>query len=372
MTRPERRLRIAFYAPLKAPTHPVPSGDRLMAQLLTQCLNIAGHHVDLVSDLRAYLGDAQDVTGWAALQAAAKLEQDRICADWAKSGPPDLWLCYHPYYKAPDLLGPTLAQQFGLPYVTIETSISARRNLGIWSEMQAQVEKGVQQASLNLCLTARDAAGLQLATPSARFARFAPFIQTDAFAAPPNPQPGHLVTVAMMRQGDKADSYRRLAATLALLPSDLEWRLAVVGGGPLCDEVRAMFRGLPADRVNWLGEQPPQQIATLLSQAWAYVWPGCGEAYGLAYLEAQAAGVPVVAQRVAGVPEVVADGETGFLTAEGDDAAAAAAIARLLRDPDLQRRMGQAARVRVLRDHALAGAAHRLSTVLQTLVKVAV
>lgn len=371
MTRPERRLRIAFYAPLKAPTHPVPSGDRLMAQLLMQCLNIAGHQVELVSDLRAYLGNAQDLTGWAALQTAAKDERERISADWAHSGPPDLWLCYHPYYKAPDLLGPSLAHRFGLPYVTIETSISARRNLGIWSEMQARVQAGVQQASLNLCLTARDSAGLQLAVPTARLARFAPFIQTDAFAAPPNPLPGHLVTVAMMRQGDKADSYHRLAATLALLPRDLDWRLSVVGGGPLFDEVRAMFAGLPADRVNWLGEQPPQQIAALLAQAWAYVWPGCGEAYGLAYLEAQAAGVPVVAQRVAGVPEVVADGETGFLTAAGDDAAAAAAIAKLLRDPTLQRHMGQAARARVLRDHALTGAAHRLSTALQTLLKAA-
>lgn len=368
MTPPTRRLRIAFYAPLKAPTHPVPSGDRLMAQLLVRCMRQAGHQVDLASDLRAYLGDPQDHAGWAKLRCNADHESNRISALWANH-PPDLWLCYHPYYKAPDLLGPRLAQRFALPYVTVEASLSARRNIGIWTEMQASVMAAVQQANLNLCLTARDMNGLQDATPTAQLARFPPFIETDAFSAPPTPQPGHLVTVAMMRAGDKADSYRRLAATLALLPPKLDWHLTVIGDGPQRAEVQAMFAHLPPERLTWLGQQTRPQIATALARASAYIWPGCGEAYGLAYLEAQAAGVPVLAQRTAGVPEVVADGDTGFLTEPGDDAAAAAAILHLLTDPTLQHRMGQAARLRVLRDHSIAGAAQRLNTLLQIIVE---
>ncbi len=371
MTRLDRRLVVAFYAPLKAPNHPVPSGDRLMAQLLMRCLQSAGHQVALVSDLRAYLGDAQDVAGWAALQGSAAAEVDRIAAGWVghSQTKPDVWLCYHPYYKAPDLLGPDLSRRFALPYVTIETSLSARRNIGVWTQMQAVVQAGVQQAALNLCLTGRDAAGLQNAVPSARLARFAPFIETDAFASPPDPRPGHLVTVAMMRAGDKAESYRRLAALLSLLPLDLPWHLSVVGDGSLRAEVQAMFAGLPAGRIRWLGLQSRPQIAALLAQAAVYVWPGCGEAYGLAYLEAQAAGVPVVAQNVAGVPEVVRDGVTGFLTQPGDDAAAASAVARLLGDASFQSRMGKAARLRVLHDHAFDGAALRLSDVLQAVVR---
>ncbi|MES2435983.1 MAG: glycosyltransferase family 4 protein [Pseudomonadota bacterium] len=361
-------MRIAFYAPLKAPTHPVPSGDRLMAQLLMRCLSQAGHQIDLASDLRAYLGDPQDHAGWAKLRADAAHESTRISTLWADQ-PPDLWLCYHPYYKAPDLLGPRLAHRFALPYVTVEASLSARRNIGIWTEMQADVRNAVQQASLNLCLTARDLNGLQDTTPTAHLARFPPFIETDAFSGPATPQPGHLVTVAMMRAGDKLDSYRRLAASLALLPPNLEWHLSVIGDGPQRAEVQALFAGLPADRLTWLGLQTRPQIAATLAQASAYIWPGCGEAYGLAYLEAQAAGLPVIAQRTAGVPEVVAEDETGFLTEPGDDAAAAAAITRLLTDTALQSRMGQAARQRVLRDHSITGAAQRLNAMLQTVAE---
>ncbi|MDZ4310581.1 MAG: glycosyltransferase family 4 protein [Cypionkella sp.] len=368
MPPPTRHLRIAFYAPLKAPTHPVPSGDRLMAQLLTRCLTQAGHQVDLASDLRAYLGDPQDLAGWTKLRADADDEAHRISTLWAND-PPDLWLCYHPYYKSPDMLGPNLAHRFALPYVTVEASLSARRNIGIWTEMQAQVGNAVQQASLNLCLTARDRNGLHDATPTAHLARFPPFIETDVFSAPATPQPGHLVTVAMMRAGDKRDSYRRLAATLALLPPGLHWHLSVIGDGPQRAEVQAMFADLPPNRLTWLGLQTQPQIAATLTQASAYIWPGCGEAYGLAYLEAQAAGVPVIAQRTAGVPEVVTDGETGFLTEPGDDAAAATAITRLLTEPALQRRMGQAARLRVQRDHSITGAAQRLNTLLQTIVE---
>lgn len=369
MTRPERLLRIALYAPLKAPGHPVPSGDRLMSQLLVASLQAAGHQVEVISELRAFLGDAQDHAGWARLQAAAGAEAARIADRWARTGAPDVWLCYHPYYKAPDLMGPDLSRRFGLAYVTVEASYSRRRNIGIWAEMQALVRAAVAGARLNLCVTARDAQGLAEELPQARMARFPAFIETAAFACAAQPAPGHLVTVAMMRPGDKAQSYERLAAWTALLPAKLDWHLSVIGDGPFCPQVRAMFAHLPPGRVHWLGQQDRPRIAAVLATATAYVWPGCGEAYGLAYLEAQAAGVPVVAQAVAGVPEVVADGITGFLTAEGDDAAAAAAITRLVTDAGVQRRMGQAARARVLRDHSLAGASARLDHLLQEALK---
>ena len=71
-------LNIAFYAPLKAPGHPVPSGDRLMARMLVACMARAGHLVTVVSDLRAYVGDAADAAGWARVQAGAAGEVVRI------------------------------------------------------------------------------------------------------------------------------------------------------------------------------------------------------------------------------------------------------------------------------------------------------
>lgn len=357
-------LDIAFYAPLKSPGHVVPSGDRLMARLLAACLERAGHRVRVVSALRAYVGDASDIAGWARVQTEAAGECARIADVWGACKP-DLWFCYHPYYKSPDLIGPVLAARFGLPYVTCEASYSARRNIGVWVEMQAHALAAVQGAALNLCMTGRDLAGLMAAAPTARLARFAPFIAVDAFGVEPVPEAGHMVCVAMMRAGDKFDSYARLAAWVALLPAGMDWHLSVAGDGPMRTQVQALFAGAAPSRITWLGAVDQAAVAALLARGAVYVWPGCGEAYGLAYLEAQAAGVPVVAQAVAGVPEVVVDGVTGVLVDAGDDDAAAAAIARVLTDGALQRRMGDAARAHVAAHHAMAGAAGRLDGLLR-------
>ncbi len=80
-------------------------------------------------------------------------------------------------------------------------------------------------------------------------------------------------------------------------------------------------------------------------------------------LEAMAAGRPVVATRVGGVPELVSDGETGLLVELGDTGAFAAAVSRLLADPELARRMGRAGRRRAARRHSCAEAVRRLEEI---------
>ena len=106
-------------------------------------------------------------------------------------------------------------------------------------------------------------------------------------------------------------------------------------------------------------------IAALLSESAIYVWPGCGEAYGLAYLEAQAAGLPVVAQTIAGVPEVVISGRTGLLTPQGDVAAYALAIRRLLDADEERTRLATQARQFVRDERSLDRAATTLDRILQ-------
>lgn len=361
--------RIAFYAPLKSPDHPVPSGDRLMARLLMRALAMAGFEVTLVSGLRAYLGDPDDSAALAALQQAAEAEQARIAAGWGDI-PPDLWFCYHPYYKSPDLIGPALSRRFGLPYVTCEASLSRRRNQGIWAETQAGVQAELQRAALNLCLTARDAAGLGAMLDQPRLARLAPFIDTEPLArVAPRPDTGHIVTVAMMRPGDKLASYAAIAAALRGLPAGTDWRFSAAGDGPARAAVQALFADLPQDRIHWLGALPPEGVAQLLASGTLYLWPGCGEAYGLAYLEAQAAGLPVVAWQVAGVPEVVHPDAGGQLVPEGDVAGLARTVASLLSDPATAAAAGRAARQAVLARHSLDAAAERLGNLLRDVME---
>ncbi len=356
-------MRIAFYAPLKAPGHPVPSGDRQMARLLMKALGLAGFEVSLASGLRAFTPDPAP-EAFAALLHAADSEKARLRQAWRDGQRPDLWFTYHPYYKAPDLLGPELARHFDIPYVTAEASYAPKRDRQGWAGRQALIRDAVGLAGVNLCFTERDRAGLEKAVPEARFAAVPPFIDTQAYAdgCAPAPQ-GRLMTVAMMRKGDKFASFTMLAQALKRL-LDVPWRLTILGDGPLRAETMALFDRIPAERLDWRGELRPEAVPEALHQGGIYVWPGCGEAYGLAYLEAQAAGLPVVAQSTAGVPAVVRNDVTGLLTPEGDVAAYAAAVRALLGDDSRRAAYGRAARDFVFAERSLGRASERLAVIL--------
>ncbi|TDK37387.1 glycosyltransferase [Rhizobium deserti] len=353
---------IAFYAPLKSPSHPVPSGDRLMARQLIAALELAGHSVTVVSEFRSFLPAADSPVG--ERDGKATEEAERISTGWEGAGKPDMWICYHPYYKAPDLIGIALCRRFAIPYVTVETSYSSRRNLGQWAQAQDLVLEGARMAAASICLTERDLQGLEPYIPKDRLFRLAPFIQADPYLTRrPAPQPGRLITVAMMRSGDKLSSYAALAAALHEI-ADLPWTLSVIGDGPARTEVERLFGAEIAGRVEWLGQKNQDEIAALLSTASIYVWPGHGEAYGLAYLEAQAAGLPVVAESVAGVPEAVANGRSGLLTPPGDQYAYAQAIALLLKDAQERQRLARGARAFVAAERDISAASARLDQII--------
>jgi glycosyltransferase involved in cell wall biosynthesis len=357
-------MRVAFYAPIKPPDHPVPSGDRLMARLLIRALELGGASVEVMSVFRPFR-KTPPTDGIGVLQVEAEAEISRIAASWSAGGAPDLVFCYHPYYKAPDLIGPVLAQQFSLPYVTVEASYSRRRDAEGWQAMQAPVGAAVRAASVNISMTDRDREGLLGNFADARSALLSPFLDAMPFLVhTPKPVHGQLVTVAMMREGDKLDSYRLLAAALGKVATRT-WSLAVVGDGPVRGAVEELFSGFEAGRIVWHGQLDQSDIAGILANGAVFVWPGVGEAYGLVYLEAQAAGLPVVAQSTAGVPSVVLDGRTGVLTPDGDINAFAAAIDRLLSDEELRSRLACNARRFVAEERSLEGGSRRLMTIIR-------
>ncbi|MDQ2101620.1 glycosyltransferase [Azospirillum isscasi] len=115
----------------------------------------------------------------------------------------------------------------------------------------------------------------------------------------------------------------------------------------------------------FLGQQDSADLAALCAAADLMVWPAVNEAYGMALLEAQAAGLPVVAGRTGGVPDVVRDGVTGLLPPVGDADAFAAAVARLLGDHEMRRRFGEAARRTAAAEHDLSGAVEALDAVVR-------
>jgi L-malate glycosyltransferase len=119
--------------------------------------------------------------------------------------------------------------------------------------------------------------------------------------------------------------------------------LVLVGDGPERAGVEKLAASLGlAGRVAFLGERP--QLGPLFSQADLFLLPSDQESFGLAALEALASGVPVVASRVGGLPEVVVDGSTGRLVPPHDPQALAAAVLELLDDEPRRSAMGRAAR----------------------------
>jgi glycosyltransferase involved in cell wall biosynthesis len=101
------------------------------------------------------------------------------------------------------------------------------------------------------------------------------------------------------------------------------------------------------ERVRFLGRRGAADVQRLLRQARALVVPSIYEGMPLVVLEAMEAALPVVASRVSGIPEVVMDGETGWLVPPEDPEALAAALEELLADPEEARRRGEAGRRRV-------------------------
>lgn len=126
----------------------------------------------------------------------------------------------------------------------------------------------------------------------------------------------------------------------------------IVGGGRREAEVRQLAASLGlAESVHFLGQR--HDVPDLLHAMDIFVLPSYSEGVSLALLEAMAAGLPVIATAVGGLPEVVEDGETGLLIPPKDADALAGALERLLADPALVQRLGANARAQVRENYSL-------------------
>lgn len=129
----------------------------------------------------------------------------------------------------------------------------------------------------------------------------------------------------------------------AVLPAELPARLVMIGDGPERPAVEALVRRLRlGERVRFLGVR--HDVARYLARADAAIVPSGAESFGLSALEAQAVGLPVVATRVGGLPDVVRDGETGLLADVGDVQTLGTHLLCLARNPELRARLGAAGR----------------------------
>ena len=370
------RLRIAFYAPLKPPSHPVPSGDRQIARLFLKAMRSARHDVRVISTFRSYEGKGDRATQQRLCDQGAALAQRLLRGKLARWRP-DLWFTYHLYQKAPDWLGPPIARAFDIPYIVAEAAYAPRRSKGRWDEGLAAVADALRQADTAVMLNPNDAEcvapllqrrhealhlwkRMQRYFPAWQQRRrrlpaaaepMLPFLSVKPYARAYRKRDSHrsaiakrfaipetapwFLAVGMMRPGDKLASFRLLAKSLAGLRRR-PWRLVVVGDGPARKEVRSAFSQI-GGRIHWLGKRSASELAAIYAACDLMVWPAINEAIGMAILEAQAAGLPVVAGNVGALGTIVSHGETGYLVPEGDATAFRAAVAAFLDLPTEKR-----------------------------------
>lgn len=364
---------IAFYAPLKPPDHPHPSGDRTMARLLLAALKEAGFAPEVASRLRTFEA-AGNRERQIAIAAESAAEADVLAAEYGghpAEARPRLWFTYHCYYKAPDHLGPEMARRLGIPLVIVEPSRAPKRASGPWAFAHRAAEAAIAAADALLVLTGRDRECLERALrPGQRLVELPPFVDVrPATRHSPGRKadaPTRLLTVAMMRPGDKLASYRILGAALSRI-ADLPWTLDVVGDGAARPEVEGCLAPLGM-RVTFRGELDGEALSLAYAAADLLVWPAVNEAYGMVLLEAQAQGCPVLAGRYGGVADAMLAGVTGELVPPGDVAAFADAAARLIKEPARRAGMGEAGSRFVAEERSLSRAAASLREALAPLL----
>lgn len=157
-------------------------------------------------------------------------------------------------------------------------------------------------------------------------------------------QPEHLVITCVSRLVSLKNHHLLLHAFSRLAP-ELSARLLLVGDGPLEAQLRQWSQQLGLQhRVHFLGRR--SDVPEILASSDLFALTSDTEGLSCSILEAMSAGLPTVATAVGGNPELIIDGETGFLIAPGDEEALYLRLQTLARDPALRQQFGQAARQR--------------------------
>jgi glycosyltransferase involved in cell wall biosynthesis len=270
-----------------------------------------------------------------------------------------------------------VADGLDIPYVVAQTGYDPFQDGGPWTQGARRMAECLRRADRVLQLNGGDvesviktAGALGKVQVLEPFLDTAPFALVDADAVRVAMAEAHgldparpwLLTVAMMRPGHKEASYRLLARALRHVPGR-SFQLIVAGDGaarPVVEEALAPLSPL------FLGQLDAALMPPLYAACDLMVWPALNESFGMALLEAQAAGLPVVAGR-SGAATVIHDEKTGLITPARDYDAMAEAVAFLLLNPGLRHAMGREAAWRAQRHNSLETATWRVQQVIESI-----
>lgn len=285
---------------------------------------------DLIRPVRPW----RDARALVALVGALRqIRPDLVCAHTAKAG----WLAR----TAARLLGiPSTFTPHG--WSMIDRASLKPRRIFLWAERLAGF---MGTRTINVChYERRLATSYRVAAPESldvvhNGIADAPFVRTRAVTLQPP-------TLVMVARYEEQKDHEMLLQALAEL-THLDWQLALVGEGEREAAIRHQLAALDlTERVRLLPGNT--DVAELLLESQIFVLATKFEAFPISILEGMRAGLPVVATDVGGIAEAVDHEETGLLVPAGDRGALRDALSRLIADPALRSKLGEAGRVRYL------------------------
>jgi colanic acid/amylovoran biosynthesis glycosyltransferase len=238
-----------------------------------------------------------------------------------------------------------LSRDFGISY-----SITAHANdflTGV--DEQPGLKRVLVDASFVVAVSDYSRSLLADRFPAANIIRVYNGMHLDA--APSRKPASPALLVAVGRLVEKKGYPVLLDACASLKALGLKFRCEIIGDGPMVNELRSKISNLGIEKeVRLTGPRTQPEIRSSLAAATVFVLPCVEEKSGgmdmlpTVITEAMAAGLPVVSTRLAGIPEMVIDGKTGFLVAPGDADSVAQAVQKLISKPDEAEAMGAAGR----------------------------
>jgi glycosyltransferase involved in cell wall biosynthesis len=353
-------MKICFYAPFKPLTHLNPSGDLIIAQGLYKFLELNGYHIKTVSSLRSRW------IYWKPWRWIQVLHQQKRVEKIVHDFLPDIWLTYHTYYKAPDLLGPYVTRRQKIPYVIFQGIYSTKKRRVLHTGPGFLINRrALQMASHIFSNRKEDEINLRRIIPENRISYVPPGIFPKDFQFDPiaRNELRHfwnvgetpvVLSAAMFRADVKTEGLCWvIRACGKLFSQGINLFLAIAGDGKQKHILKSLAEQYLPGRVIFAGKIPRKQMYRFYSAGDLFVFPGIRESLGMVFIEAQSCGRPVVAFDNGGISEVVQNGKTGFLTPLFSEPHFLCAIGKLLKNPHIVQEMGGMASKYVREKHDL-------------------
>ncbi|MCF6247777.1 MAG: glycosyltransferase family 4 protein [Desulfobacula sp.] len=352
-------MKIAFYAPFKPLGAKNPSGDLIIAKGLVLFLESCGHIIDVQSNLRARWIYFKP---WLWLFLVFDFFQ---CVKRLKQNPPDVWLTYHTYYKAPDLIGPWICKLLKIKYVIFQGIYSTKRKRKLKTILGFYLNRAALNSAAHVFTNkSSDLENLRRIISPDSLTYIKPGIHPNLFKKDDHMGERQkrkwgirkdcpiILTAGMFRDDVKTKGLSWLIKCCGMLvKKKTDFHLVIAGGGKMEKELKTLAHSHIPGQHTFVGKLSREEMPGFYSSGDLFAFPGIRESLGMVYLEAQACSLPVVAFNNGGIPEVVEDKKTGFLLPVYDCKCFSDTLEILLNNSETCRRMGKNAAVHVKNHH---------------------